>query len=104
MSHKRWSSATHRVQTGIINEFLIKGATALTLQVGVLTRPFLASGSCTKRATASRLSPKIAAETSDAINLRPGDRRAVSAAGSCQILKYSTGGPINYAGDELLIG
>lgn len=47
MSHEPlWSSATHRVYTGIINEFLIKGATALTLQVGVLTRPILTSGSC----------------------------------------------------------
>lgn len=48
MSYKTHeSSATHQFYTGIINEFLIKRATALTLQVGVLTRPILTSGSCT---------------------------------------------------------
>lgn len=49
----------------------------------------------------------MAGETRDAINLRPGDHRASRAsraAGNHQILKYSTGGPINYARDELLIG
>lgn len=46
----------------------------------------------------------IAAETRDAINLRPGDQRASLAAGIRQTLKYSTGRSINYAGDELLIG
>lgn len=45
MSHEtHCSKATHRVYIGVINDFLIKGATALMLKVGVLTRPFLTSG------------------------------------------------------------
>lgn len=38
------SSATHQVYVGIIGDILIKGATALALQVGVLTRPCLTGG------------------------------------------------------------
>lgn len=126
MSHESCSSATHQVHTGIINEFLIKGATALTLQVGVLTRPLLTRGSCavtlrshqniiklSQHAHSSVISfslllsltrgsyhlffffffsylvtcnceppSQIAAGTKDAVNPRPGDRRASPAAGN----------------------
>lgn len=47
MSHEaRRDSATHRVDVGVIDDILIKGATALALQVGVLTSPFPTTGSC----------------------------------------------------------
>lgn len=40
MSHKaRRASATHRVDIGVMDDILIKGATALALQVGVLASP-----------------------------------------------------------------
>lgn len=46
MSHEaRHASATHQVDIGIIDDILIKGATALPLQVGVLASPFPTTGS-----------------------------------------------------------
>lgn len=46
MSHEaRRASATHRVDIGVGDDILIKGATALALQVGVLASPFPTTGS-----------------------------------------------------------
>lgn len=46
MSHEaRRASATHRVDIGVVDDILIKGAAALALQVGVLASPFPTNGS-----------------------------------------------------------
>lgn len=46
MSHEaRRDSATHRVDIGVVDDILIKGATALPLQIGVLASPFPTTGS-----------------------------------------------------------